>query len=179
MIISGFWQNFDYWDDNFNYELRVEGIQFRKLLNEINNLNPIIFHYRLGKINNRWEHGWGALSPKFLSNALKILNPGGAIPMTVWVFSNDLPEAKKLINPSNYSPYTVIYIDDLKLSPSELLLLFSKVKTLICSNSTFSILAAKIGNVENVVVPSDLSKNGHKNIDLPNHWTRVNSVWLN
>jgi hypothetical protein len=62
--------------------------------------------------------------------------------------------------------------------PSEIMLLFSKANFLICSNSTFSIVAAKIGAVKNVIAPLDLSQNRHENFELPADWKRIPSVWL-
>jgi hypothetical protein len=178
IIISGFWQNFSFWGKKFEFKLRSESKLFRKLTNDLTKINPIIFHYRLGKINNKWEHGWGALSPKFLENALAVLNENNIESKIVWIFSNDLTEAKKLIQPLDCSPYQFFYIDDSKMLPSEIMLLFSKANFLICSNSTFSIVAAKIGAVKNVIAPLDLSQNRHENFELPADWKRIPSVWL-
>jgi hypothetical protein len=139
---------------------------------------PIVFHYRLGKINSRWEHGWGALNPIFLLNALSALSKKEAESKVVWIFSNDLQEAKELTSSLNCFPYKLVFIDDFELSPAELLILVSLSQTLICSNSTFSILAAKIGKVSSVVVPAVLSKNGHRSFVLPDDWKRINSIWL-
>jgi len=178
IIISGFWQSFAYFNNDFEYKLESEGKKFLKLSNEIDSQHPIIFHYRLGKIDNRWEHGWGALSPKFLSNALFTLKRHNPSLKNIWVFSNDLPEAKILTETINHAHYKLFYIDDSELSPAELILLFSRSKIIVCSNSTFSILAAKIGNVKHVLVPSELSRNGHNSFELPADWIKVKSVWL-
>jgi hypothetical protein len=96
----------------------------------------------------------------------------------VWIFSNDLQEAKELTASISYFPYKVVFIDDFELSPAELLILISLSDTLICSNSTFSILAAKIGKISSVFVPAVLSKNGHRTFDLPSDWNRIKSIWL-
>jgi hypothetical protein len=178
IIISGYWQNFAYWNNTFKYKLKSEGIQFKKFSSEIDVINPIIFHYRLGKFNNGWEHSWGALSPQYLADALDILKFDNSKSKTVWVFSNDMLEAKKLIVSIDVPLYKIVFIDDLALLPSELMMLFSKAEVLICSNSTFSIVAAKIGNVRNVIVPSELSKNCNASLELPLEWKRVTSVWL-
>lgn len=177
-IISGFWQNFAFWDRNFEFDLKLKSELYRKLTNDLNRNNPVIFHYRLGKINNKWEHGWGALSPKFLVNALEVLSKNDNESKIVWIFSNDLTEAKKLIQPMDCSPYKIFYVDDSMLSPSEIIMLFSQANFLVCSNSTFSIVAAKIGAVKNVIAPLDLSKNERVNFELPAEWKRIASVWL-
>jgi len=178
IIITGYWQNFAYWNDDFIYKLKLEGYKFRELLSQIESINPVIFHYRLGKFKDSWEHSWGVLSPIFLINALSFLKPNNISSKTIWVFSNDLLEAKKLIGATDTSPYKILYIDDSALLPSELMLLFSKAKILVCSNSTFSIVAAKIGNIKDVMVPSELSKNGNSGLELPLEWNKVTSVWL-
>lgn len=178
IIISGYWQNFAYWNNNYSYKLKLEGSQFKKFTSEIEFINPIIFHYRLGKYNNGWEHSWGALSPEYLKDALDTLKFDNSTTKTIWIFSNDLLEAKRLIGSIDIPTYKIVFIDDSLLLPSEIMLLFSKAEVLICSNSTFSIVAAKIGNVKNVIVPSELSKNGNSSLEVPHEWKRVTSVWL-
>lgn len=177
-IVCGFWQNLEYWDDSFQFELKTNGKKFLELRNEMKSKQPIVFHYRLGRINGRWEHGWGALNPIFLLNALSELSKKDTESKVVWIFSNDLQEAKELIASLDYFPYKFIFIDDFELSPAELLILISLSKTLICTNSTFSILAAKIGKISSVFVPAELSKNGHRTFVLPDDWNRIPSVWL-
>jgi hypothetical protein len=178
IVVCGFWQNMEFCDGNFEFKLKLKGMKFLELCNEMKTKHPIVFHYRLGRINDRWEHGWGALSPFFLHNALSDLNKKTTESKIVWIFSNDLLEARNLTASVNYSPYELVYIDDFELSPAELLMLLSLSKTLICSNSTFSILAARIGNVKSVTVPSELSRNGHRGFELPDVWKKINSIWL-
>lgn len=178
IVVCGFWQNLEFCEGNFQFNLKFRGKKFLELCYEMKTKHPIVFHYRLGRINNRWEHGWGALSPIFLYNALSDLNKKTTESKIVWVFSNDLPKARNLTSSVDYSPYELVYIDDSELSPAELLMLISISKTLICSNSTFSILAARIGNVESVIVPAELSRNGHKGFVLPGEWKKTKSIWL-
>lgn len=88
-------------------------------------------------------------------------------------FSNNIDLARCLLKDHTDSEHcNVRFIDDSGMSPAEVIMLFSKSQFLICSNSTFSIVAAKIGNVPNVVVPSDLSKNSSGNILTSNKWMR-------
>jgi hypothetical protein len=178
ILLTGFWQNFTYWTGNIDYELKVEGPKFKELLSEMKAQDPIIFHYRLGRIDGRWEQPWGVLSPKFLLNALDSLKLNEFTEKAVWIFSNDMSEAKILIGEMDFAPNKIVFINDLELLPAEIMLLLSKANTLICSNSTFSIVAAKIGNIKNVLVPSVLSMNGQNPITLPFEWNKVKSVWL-
>lgn len=180
IIILGFWQDFSYWRDNPRYILRDESSSFRIFSRELLEQNPVIFHYRLSTQYEDWEKAWGTLSPNFLNDALFALNvykPSKFI--NLWIFSNNIDLARYLLKDHTDSEHcNVRFIDDSGMSPAEVIILFSKSQFLICSNSTFSIVAAKIGNVPNVVVPSDLSKNSSGNILTSNKWMRVTSSWL-
>lgn len=177
-IISDYWQNFSYWQDDFIFKLKDQSKEFEERLLQMKTDNPVVVHYRLGKINNKWEHAWGALSPLYLTNCLKNITMDSVEIRKIWVFSNDMNEAQKLISESDLTFYDIKYVDDVNLSPAEVMMLLSKAKVLICSNSTFCISAAKIGKVPKVLVPSELSKKGHKVIPLPYEWIKIDSVWL-
>ena len=178
ILITGFWQNFAYWNNDFQYNLKIESTKYKQLSTRLSTEDPIVIHYRLGRIDGMLENPWGALSPNFLINSLRSLKINSENLKPVWIFSNDLNEAKKLLGTIDTVPYDIFLIDDSELRPSEIILLFSKSTTLICSNSTFSIVAARIGNVENVIVPSDLSNNVRGRISLPTSWKTVTSEWL-
>jgi hypothetical protein len=71
------------------------------------------------------------------------------------------------------------FIDDSCLSPCELFELISKSNNLICSNSTFSVLAGQVGAVENVAIPREMSRDGKAGIDgLPKQWLRIEPTWI-
>jgi len=116
----------------------------------------------------------------YILNSLLLFKPNLDIEkQKIWIFSNDLDHAKQLfLKYDTIENYDIDFIDDASLSAAEVLKLFSKAKFLICSNSTFSLIAAKIGNVPNVVVPSELSKNSKVIMSLPPDWIRVKSLWL-
>lgn len=180
IIINGFWQDFSYWDGNFVYTLKYEGVKFKGLLNTMKESEPIIFHYRLGVINNQWEHSFGALSPQFLIDSLSVIDLDlDKKSKDIWIFSNDIMHAKQLLASEQFSLHNIVFIDDSEISPAELILLFSSSKILICSNSTFSFAAAKIGAVPKVIIPKVSSKNGHKNLPKIPNWIEIKSSWLN
>lgn len=178
ILITGFWQNFSFWNDNFKYRLKIESPKYKKFLNDLQRKNPIVFHYRLGRVEGGWENPWGALSPKFLLESLSVLKIDDKNSRPIWIFSNDLMSAKDLFNAFRFAPYNIFFIDDNDFRPSEVVSLLSKSRTLVCSNSTFSIVAAKMGNVENVIVPSDLSKNFQHDMKFPVSWHKVTPEWL-
>lgn len=194
VLITGFWQDFSFWD-NSTYTLRKKSKGFHQAYLELIEREPIIFHYRLGSIGNKFEHGWGALSPKyFFASVSEMDSIASAEKAPIWVFSNDLDHAKKLLFDANTLNHQINFVDDKLLSPAEIMILLSKAKYLICSNSSFSIAAAKLGSVENVIVPKFLS---HKlgiveNIIIPEFlptrrtvtfkypdgWRSIDSDWL-
>lgn len=177
IFIFGFWQNLNYLNDFEMPELKKSNPQYLELRGEMREQLPIIFHYRLGKKNGKWEHGWGALDSKYLSKALIAMSSeiSSLQHKEIWVFSNDLQEARIQLQNNT----KLRFIDDSGLSPAELLSLLSQSRFLICSNSTFSVLAAKIGRVGTVVVPDRMSKNSMHSIEgISNSWILVSSSWL-
>jgi hypothetical protein len=180
IFIFGFWQNFEFWSDKTDYHLKNSSYDYQTLIEEQIAINPIIIHYRLGRIGNSWESGWGALSPKYLLNSLEHIKgdwaPGSA---PVWVFSNDIAHAVdifgELINDFNFN---FRFIDNQNLSPAEIVLIFSKARNLICGNSTMSIAAAKLGKVSNVIIPKELSSKGDKINGIPKSWICIDPIWL-
>lgn len=180
ILIFGFWQNFNYWSMGTIYKLKNESRYFSELQERMSIQNPIVFHYRLGVLNKTWEQGWGALSPEFLSECIIELNSSNThMPKILWVFSNDLDHASDLLHDLNFSQdLKVELIEDHMLTPAELLLLISKANFLICSNSTFSLAAAKFGGIANVIIPSSLNRYEEVNVFPPTQWTQVQSKWL-
>jgi hypothetical protein len=178
VLITGFWQDFSFWDKS-TYTLKKESKGFQHLYVELIERKPIIFHYRLGKIGNRFEHGWGALSPKyFLESVIEMDSIVSAKKAPIWIFSNDLEHAKTLLIDTKILNHQIYFVDDTLLSSAEIMILFSKAKYLICSNSTLSIAAAKLGSVENVIVPKFLSTRGSVTFKYPAGWRSVESDWL-
>jgi hypothetical protein len=182
ILIFGFWQDFSHWGNNHKYSLKHESEKLAYLLGELVHVNPIIFHYRLSTSNENWNEAWGELSPIFLADSLSSLSSKfkfSASKKVVWIFSNNLDYAKKLLNDlSNSSKYEIKFIDDSGLLPSEIITIFSMSKFLICSNSTFGIVAAKIGSVPNVIIPSVFSKYSSVDMNWPSHWVKIQSTWL-
>jgi hypothetical protein len=96
----------------------------------------------------------------------------------IWVFSDDLNSASKLLNflPNSRSRFVNAYDYD---NDSESLALMTKGLGLISSNSTFSYWAGVFStNADIIVAPnkwfrSQLDPEGL----IPESWTRVMSVW--
>ena len=175
-----FWQNFEYWNENTTYELRHESLMYKELSQRMAEINPIIIHYRLGWLGDRWEHSWGALSPVYIADALKNAKQNAKNDRSsIWVFSNDSAHARKLLENHKFdSNYCFEFIDDKEMSPAEVFKLFSESLIFVCSNSTFSLAAAKLGKISEVYVPSELSWRGAVNMSIPRDWTIVESRWL-
>jgi hypothetical protein len=180
IIMFGFYQNFEFWNTPFAYTLKSQSKTYEDLIRQTVETNPIILHYRTGVIGTLWEYQWGILSPEFYDVALSALSE---IIITtrkpVWIFSDNINEVQKLLEQSDLiKKYKLIFVDDSKMTPAEILMLFSKSNYLICGNSTLSLAAAKIGNVANVIVPLELSKHEPVEIFMPGNWIKIKSVWL-
>jgi hypothetical protein len=178
VMIFGFWQNLDYFNSVNRPVLRNPSNAYLDLIQRIQVENPVVFHYRLGRKNGAWEHAWGALDAEYLRSAMVSLRTSTNVlrDRPVWVFSNDLPEAREILSSMKSK---IEFVDDSSLSPCELFEVLAASKSLVCSNSTFSILAAKVGQVMDVVIPRELSRRKPVNIPgIPSTWIRVNSTWL-
>lgn len=177
IIVFGFWQNLSYFNKEKRLQLKSPSPEYVDLSRRMNQDNPIVFHYRLGRKNGTWEHAWGALDSKYFEAAQKRLflhNPH-LVESPIWIFSNDIAEARSILADGRNNTF----VDDSRLAPSELFELIAQSTTLICSNSTFSVLAAKVGETETVVVPNQMSVNGGASIKgIPDHWLSVESSWL-
>ena len=180
IFVSGFWQNFEYWQDVFEYEMKDHSADYFSHFNLIQQNNPIMFHYRIGDFGQKWQYQWGILSPKFLTSCLcKINEDRNDEKKQVWIFSDNIAVAKSFIQkeffPSNFE---IKYIMDSQMKPAEVLLLLSKSSILICSNSTYSLAAAKIGNVKTVFIPDTLSKFDVVDFATPKDWVKMKSIWM-
>ena len=175
-----FWQNFDYWNDDTSYELQRESVMYKQLSQKMARINPIVIHYRLGWLGDHWEHSWGALSPVYIEETLKNARQNSkGDKLSIWVFSNDYAHSRKLIENHKFdSDYCFEFINDEEMLPAEVFKLFSESLIFVCSNSTFSLAAAKLGKVPKVYVPSELSWRGAINVNIPKYWKKVESRWL-
>ena len=180
IVVFGYYQDFAYWSAPDNYELRNPGKVYSDLVRLNTEYRPIILHYRVGSFGTVWEYQWGILNPNYFDAALSLLNKNSSIRKNpIWVFSDNTHEVKNIIKDSHVlDKYSFNFIDDSELSPAELFILFSKSQYLICSNSTFSLAAAKVGNVPNVIAPANLSKYSRIMISMPERWNQLDSVWL-
>lgn len=180
IFVSGFWQNFEYWQEVFEYEMKDHSADYFSYFKLILQNNPIIFHYRIGDFGQKWQYQWGILSPKFLTSCLcKINEDRNDEKKQVWIFSDNIAVAKSFIQkeffPSNFE---IKYIMDSQMKPAEVLLLLSKSSILICSNSTYSLAAAKIGKVKTVFIPDTLSKFDVVDFATPKDWVKMKSIWM-
>ena len=177
IIIFGFWQDLANFKIENKLTLHNPSSHYKELLTRMTIDNPIVFHYRLGRKNGTWEHAWGALGAKYLGDAITSIvecNPQAA-KSPIWVFSNDLKDAERILAEIK----GLVFINDSRLSPCELFELISNSNNLICSNSTFSVLAGQVGAVENVAIPREMSRDGKAGIDgLPKQWQRIEPTWL-
>lgn len=138
---------------------------------------PIMLHVRRGDYMKNPQIG--ILAKRYYELAInKVEEQIGE--REIWVFSDEIDLARKLINFLPNSRLRFVKTDDYR-SDSESLALMTKGVGLITSNSTFSYWAGVFSaNAEIIVAPnkwfrSQLDPEGL----IPESWTRVMSVWEN
>lgn len=180
LFVYGFWQNFEFWEPTQVLPIKNKCPKAQALLNKLALDNAIIFHYRLSTKNENWEDAWGVISPKYLIDSLdKIKLLWNLNFRKIWIFSNNIGLARDLISHlTSASNFDFEFIDDSGLRPAEIMNIISGGKYLICTNSTFSVAAAKIGDVKHVCVPLNFSKYKTVNFSFPNNWLKVENSWL-
>ncbi len=177
IFVFGFWQDLSYFKQPNRLLLKKSSKYFTEISQRMETESPIIFHYRLGRKDGDWENPWGALDSQYLERARAQISQSNLeiSRQKIWVFSNEINEARKILKKVS----GLEFIDDSNLAPCELFELFAKSKALICSNSTFGILAANVGSLKFVFVPKSLSRDGKAIIGgLPENWITIESSWL-
>ena len=119
----------------------------------------------------------GLLSREYYEEAIFYLET--VLPHSdVWVFSDDISEAKDLLD--GISSTKITWIEPPNNSdPAESLVLMSYGEGIIMANSSFSWWAAATGNVaKKVVAPSPWFRNLEEpELLIPNNWYLIPSRW--
>jgi len=133
-------------------------------------------HLRLGDFEQN-SSSVGLLSAHYYNQA--ILEYRKIYPdMKLFVFSDDISGAKKLLSELNLS--SIHYLSTPENSdPAESIVLMSKAKVAILSNSTFGFMGAKLGSTKNLVIyPFPLHRDAVLEIrGIPTEWKPMESVW--
>jgi hypothetical protein len=147
--------------------------ELTRLIEVAKSEKPLIVHVRLGDYRN--EKDFGLLSKEYYRQALEILNLSCDF-SNVWVFSDEIIEAQKLIG--DISTLPTRYIEDVGGSTAESLELMRHGHGYIIGNSTFSWWGAFLSYRQNikVIAPSPWFKSAPTPKELyPVEWKLIDS----
>jgi hypothetical protein len=132
---------------------------------------PFLLHVRLGDYKN--EAGIGLLGLPYYRRALDELRKMGNDPLTIWVFSDEVLEAKRLLEPLDLENIRFIEED---ISSVETLELMRLCQGYIIANSTFSYWGAILSRSATpiIVAPDPWFQNAESPTNLiPDSWLRI------
>lgn len=132
---------------------------------------PLLLHVRLGDYKN--EAGIGLLGLLYYQRALTEMARIGASYGTIWVFSDEVDEAKKFLEPLSLDH--VRFIDE-DISSVETLELMRLCRGYIIANSTFSFWGAALSKSDSPIVmaPEPWFQNAESPEKLiPADWIRI------
>lgn len=132
---------------------------------------PYLLHVRLGDYKS--EIGIGILDLQYYKSALEVLKTMGKEPKTIWVFSDEVDEAKRFLAPLDLGNARFIEED---ISSVETLELMRICHGYIIANSTFSYWGAMLSKSANpiVIAPDPWFQNVKSPTEIvPDSWVRI------
>jgi hypothetical protein len=178
---KGYFQTFRYVTDvelkiGKSIFLKSPSSQFQIYLNDIREKSPIVMHIRGGDYNSL-SKSMGLLGTDYYKKAF-LLATAELIDAPIWVFSDDIKSAMRIINELDVKIDRLI-LPDSGLSAAETLILMAKGQTKIIANSTFSWWAAFIGDqLQTVIAPNPWNRaNEIPEYLIPPPWKTVDSAW--
>jgi hypothetical protein len=178
VTISGYFQTRKYFDivnENSHFELKLlkPSKWFDQQMVALGDKKIVSLHVRRGDYQDL-KDTFGLLSAKYYSDALSALRAMEEFD-EVWVFSDDVELASQLLN--NF-PNLVFMKPPPESNAVESLLLMSKCKSQIISNSTFAWWAALLNPIGKTVYPAQWFKNHPYSADLIlSEWISIQSSW--
>jgi hypothetical protein len=178
-FISGYFQTWRYFDEtpdelkNPFKEARTSQ-WFQELADHFRNFPPISLHIRRGDYALAKNSHIGLLSSLYYENFLSKIDTNNE----VWVFSDDIEEAKKMLTVSANTRFKFVN-PPANSDAFESMLLMSYSQKLCIANSTFSWWAGMLtGKDSEVYAPSKWFKDLEEpNQLIPQNWKRLESVW--
>lgn len=128
-------------------EIRVKSNKLREAMEAQVKINPVSVHFRVGDYLEKRVNR-DVLSADYF---LEILNRDESRKKPVWIFTDSKNDEQ--VQHLAEQTGALIVSDVFKLSASEEFYLLMQSSSLVCSNSTFSFMAAALGQVKHVTVP--------------------------
>jgi hypothetical protein len=183
--IFGYFQTFVYAQEiltELKREIRLKDTSswLRKQVEMAGDKRLVAIHIRRGDYVKLSET-FGLLAIDYYSGALNELRDRGHSWDEIWVFSDDIAQAKKLLEPIK-SKFKLKFIEPPEgNNPLESLVLFGKAKFGIIANSTFSWWASFLSEGMELVIAPDKWFRDKRDPDrlIPDHWLKVRSFWEN
>lgn len=180
--LSGYFQNCDYALHFIRKEKKI--LRKNQVLDDflessrILDNHPIFIHLRLKDYLENSEM-FGVLSLDYFQRCLELIDL--TEPPMIWVFTDDPNKASELLSEFKYDFNFIeerlpIFLRD----QTSVLQLMSRGKVLICSNSTYSVMAGLMSDEEcSVFYPSPMFKDSSLAIvNIPQYWHAVPPTWL-
>lgn len=135
----------------------------------------LAIHHRLGDFLNI-KSSVGLLGPDYYKKSIEAAYDKS----NIYVFSNQPSYSKFLFNKWGITSQNIQWIESSEFQgPAENLVAMSSSTSLICSNSTFSYWAAKLGSVSEVFIPEQYRRDGLTNIgEVPSGWIPIHCDWI-
>jgi hypothetical protein len=176
IYVRGSFQNFTYFDriSHQKIGLKNPSIHYRQILSIMDKVQPLLIHIRLGDYLGT---NLGILSQQYYYEAFIELEKK-FVHNEIWVVSNQIDLAKTMTNSFSDKRFS-FEINYFIKNPCELLLLMSNSKSLIISNSTFSLWAAKFAKPDcKVAYPKEFFKGRNfLSNNFNKSWIPINSHW--
>jgi hypothetical protein len=181
--IRGFFQDYvvaEEFLDTFTrspLSLKAETENLQNYSAKLSNESTVAIHIRRGDYLN-YSDSFGVLSDKYYLDAFEVL--ARSVKIEKALIFTDSPQM--LSNLSKSFPCKVEVVTAEDLSTSETLILMSRCKGIITSNSTFSFWSAMLSKHENVVIPSPWFKSDDAWLNSSNlnkqSWGRCEASWI-
>jgi hypothetical protein len=174
--LEGYFQTFRYPDElgwrKYLSEFQPQSKVFEKHLARMRLIDPVAIHIRGTDYLSKGSK-IGNLDSLYFRKGLEL---GVTNDRNVWVFSDDIQYAEKILMGLDYN---FEFIDPLReIGDIETMLLMSKASTLVISNSTFAWWAAYINSTGDIYAPKKWFKEMSDPEDLiPPNWRLLESTW--
>jgi hypothetical protein len=183
LILKGYFQTWKYvraLEGNSEIELKIKNPSawFSNLMLEAEQTRPIVIHVRHGDYREDVNSFIGILGPSYYQNALSEIRSIG-IDAPIWVFSDDIESAKRVINFCE-KENVVWIVSPIGIDPAEELAIMQLGGAHIIANSTFSWWGAYLSkSTKMVIAPCSWFKSQVEPLDLiPPEWKRIENDWL-
>ncbi len=155
--------------------LKQESSSFIAHSEMVRGTKSIAVHHRLGDYLDI-SSSVGLLGPNYYKFAIQAVGPTDKI----FVFSNDPEYSETLFHKWGIADERMTWIKrNYFANPGETLMAMSRSSSIICSNSTFSFWAAKLGSSNDVIAPAQFRRDALGDVKcIPKAWTSHNPHWI-